>query len=77
MCPGGIFGGIALNIKRAYHGVVYNISKAALEPVVAAFSDVVQDHVRQAVIDGVKDAMSPTDRLADALSGLGFRRKNP
>lgn len=71
----GISGSIVKDIQRAYYGVVYDVTKAALEPVVAAVHDVVRDSVCRAIRDGIKDAVTPTDRITDLVSGFIFGRK--
>jgi ABC-type transporter lipoprotein component MlaA len=63
---------IASFINRAYYDPVYRISKAALEPVVAAFSDVIRESVAEAVKDGIRDAITSTDFITE----LFFRRKS-
>ena len=60
--------------KRAYYDLVYQITKAALEPVVAATSDVIQEAVSVAVRDGVKDAVSSTDFVGDLIFGRRRRK---
>lgn len=65
----GPFSDIVAQIKRAYYDSVYRITKAALEPVVAATSDVIKEVVTEAVRDGVKDAFSSTDFIVDLLFG--------
>lgn len=65
---------IVANIERAYYGSVYRITKAALEPVVAATSDVIKETVTEAVKDGVKDAVSSTDFISDLLFGRWKRK---
>ena len=64
---------IIANIQRAYSDSVYRITKAALEPVVAAISDVIRESVAEAVKEGVKDALTPADFLGDFI--FGRRRK--
>ena len=61
-------------IKRAYYDSVYGITKAALEPVVAATSDVIRESVSEAVRDGVKDAFSSTDFIGDLVFGRRRRK---
>jgi hypothetical protein len=61
-------------IERAYYGSVYRITKAALEPVVAATSDVIRESVSVAVREGVKDALSPTDFIGDLIFGRRRRK---
>ena len=61
-------------IERAYHGSVYRITKAALEPVVAATSDVIRESVSEAVREGVRDALSPADFIGDLISGRRKRK---
>jgi hypothetical protein len=61
-------------IERAYYGSVYRITKAALEPVVAATGDVIRESVSVAVREGVKDALSPTDFIGDLIFGRRRRK---
>jgi hypothetical protein len=61
-------------IERAYYDSVYRITKAALEPVVAATSDVIRDSVSEAVREGVRDALSPADFIGDLFSGRRKRK---
>ena len=61
-------------IKRAYYDSVYRVTKAALEPVVAATSDVIREYVSEAVREGVKDALSPADFIGDLISGRRKRK---
>jgi len=61
-------------IERAYYGSVYRITKAALEPVVAATSDVIRESVSEAVRDGVRDAFSSTNLIGDLIFGRGKRK---
>ncbi len=61
-------------IKRAYYDSVYRITKAALEPVVAATSDVIRESVSVAVRDGVRDAVSSTDFIGDLIFGRRRRK---
>jgi hypothetical protein len=58
-------------IHRAYRGFVYEVTKASLEPVVAATSDVIREAVAQAVREGVKDAFTPANVFGD----LFFNRR--
>lgn len=69
-----LIGDIASQIQRAYYGPVYRISKAALEPVVAAISDVIRESVAEAVKDGIRDAVMSTDFIGDILFGRKKRR---
>lgn len=62
---------IVFDTKRAYYDAVYAASKAILEPVVVAFSDVLQESIKHAVRQGVKDALVP----ADGFGKLFGRRK--
>lgn len=62
---------IVFDTKRAYYDAVYAASRAVLEPVVVAFSDVLQESVKHAVKEGVKDAFRPADRF-----GVLFGRRN-
>lgn len=66
---------IANNIKRAYYDSVYRVTKAALEPVVAAISDVLRDSVSEALKDGIHDAVSSTDFVGDLIFGWRKKRK--
>jgi hypothetical protein len=61
-------------IERAYYDSVYRITKAALEPVVAATSDVIQESVSVAVREGVRDAFSSTDFIGDLIFGRRRRK---
>lgn len=63
---------IASRAKRAYYDSVYGVTKAILEPVVAATSDVLQETVSQALKEGIRDAFKPTDMLGELFFG---RRK--
>lgn len=60
---------IASFIYRAYYDPVYRVSKAALEPVVAAISDVIRESVANAVKDGISEAVSSPDFIKDMLFG--------
>lgn len=62
---------IASKAKRAYYDAVYGATKAILEPVVAAISDVLQETVSEALKEGIRDAFKPSDVLGD----LFFRRR--
>lgn len=53
------------NIHRAYRGLIYQATKATLEPVVAATSDVIREAVAEAVREGVKDALTPANVIGD------------
>lgn len=64
---------IALKIQRAYYDFVYRMTRAALEPVVAAISDVIRESVAEGVKDGIADALTPTDIIGDFF--FGRRRK--
>jgi len=68
-----MLGNIA-KIERAYYGSVYRITKAALKPVVAATSDVIQEYISVAVKDGVKDALSSTDLIGELFFGRRKRK---
>lgn len=70
-----LFDDIAAQIYGAYYGPVYRVSKAALEPVVAAISDVIRESVAEAVKDGVRDAVSSTDFIGELFFGRRRRRK--
>lgn len=63
---------VAHNIKRAYYDTVYGVTKAVLEPVVAATSDVLRESVSEALKDGIRDAVTSTDFFGDLIFG---RRK--
>jgi hypothetical protein len=60
---------IVKSIQRAYYDAVYGVTKAALEPVVAATNDVLREAVCEAFRQGMRDAFSPTERIGDFLFG--------
>lgn len=62
-------GDIAIKIYRAYYDSTYRISKAILEPVVDAISDVTRENIGKAVQLGVRDALISTDFLSEVLFG--------
>lgn len=64
---------IASKAKRAYYDSVYGVTKAILEPVVAAISDVLQETVSEALKEGIRDAFKPTEVFGDLF--FGRRRK--
>lgn len=49
--------GVATPFRRAYYEFAYGLTKAALEPVVAALCDVLVDAFSRSVRDGVQDAV--------------------
>lgn len=67
-------GDIASFIYRAYYDPVYRVSKAALEPVVAAISDVIRESVANAVKDGISEAVSSPDFIKDLFFGRRQKR---
>ena len=64
---------IVSTVKRAYYDSAYGVTKAILEPVVAAISDVLQETVSEALKEGIREAFKPTDILSDLV--FGRRRK--
>lgn len=65
---------IAHNIHRAYYDSTYRVTKAILEPVVAAISDVLRESVSEALKDGIRDAVTSTDFIGDLIFGRRRRR---
>ena len=65
---------IALKTKRAYYDLVYRITRAALEPVVAAISDVIRESVAEGVKNGIAEALTPTDIFGDFFFGRRRRK---
>jgi hypothetical protein len=61
-------------IERAYFDSVYRITKAILEPVVAATSDVIKESVAEAVKEGVREAFTPTEFIGDLIFGRARKR---
>lgn len=60
---------IVSDLQRAYFDSVYRVTRAALEPVVAAISDAVRDAVTEAVRDGIDDAIPPMGVIGDFIFG--------
>lgn len=56
---------VAHKLHRAYYDSVYRISKAALEPVVDAISDVIRESVADSVKDGIREAITTTDFIGE------------
>jgi molybdopterin-guanine dinucleotide biosynthesis protein A len=61
-------------IERAYFDTVYRATKAILEPVVAATSDVIKESVTEAIKEGVREAFTPTEFLGDLIFGRARKR---
>ena len=52
---------MASKLKRAYYEFMYELTKAALEPVVAAFNDVLLEALSRSVRAGIRDAFRGDD----------------
>jgi hypothetical protein len=65
---------IASNIKRTYYDAIYGATKVALEPVVAAISDVISDSVSRAVQEGIQEALHP-ETISSSIREFLFGKK--
>lgn len=54
-------------LYKGYYHLVYKTTQAALDPVVDSITDVFQDAIKRAVLQGVRDALNPADILGDFL----------
>ncbi len=60
-----------MNIYRVYYDTTYKVTKTALQPVVAAFTDTFSEAITSAVEEGINNAVrkNPTVGFFNSLLG--------
>lgn len=52
---------LGIRLHRAYFDAVYRVTRAILEPVVAATSEAIQESFTSALREGIKEALDPAE----------------